>query len=248
MTGLDVDIRNPDPRLRPFPDAGEVFADDQAWLARHLHPLVSIDLAAIEPSWQGWLHLLSPLEPHEGYVGDHSTAFHDRYARENWLAFRRDGDGRYRFLGRRDYFLLEQDAAGADADAMRLRDGLKAHYAAQQAAYEASRQRYARCGVLTFADDDDPSQRSSSGGEGHLLDQLGGTTGYANWTVCPDPPDAFELDTRDEDDVFPRWKDGAAFRFIASVSGYPWQHSGADAILLFYEPQSDTVLLTFDWS
>ncbi|MDC7805249.1 hypothetical protein PQS31_00200 [Luteimonas sp BLCC-B24] len=36
---------------------------EQAWLARHLYPLVSIELSAIEPHPFGRVHLLSPLEP-----------------------------------------------------------------------------------------------------------------------------------------------------------------------------------------
>jgi hypothetical protein len=35
---------------------------------------------------------------------------------------------------------------------------------------------------------------------------------------------------------------------VAEVSGYAYCEEGADSILLFYEPESRTVLFTFDWS
>ncbi|PBS13807.1 hypothetical protein CMZ82_03245 [Lysobacteraceae bacterium NML93-0792] len=124
---------------------------------------------------------------------------------------------------------------------------MQAHYAVQQASYEASIQRYRRYGVPTYPDADDPLTRSDWD-NGCVLQQLGGTTGYGNWTDCPTEPDAFVMDTADSDNVFPRMRDGRPFRFIASTAGYPWQETGADSILLFYEPESRTVLLTFDWT
>lgn len=249
---MDEAITRADPRLRTFPAAQDVFVADQDWLARHLHPLLSIDLSAVDPDWDGWLHLVTPLEPHDGYVGGNTQDVHNDFTGENWIAFRREADGRYRFLGAKEYFLLEQASPSPSngprqAAQARTRAELEAHYAVQRASYEASIHRFARYGALTHADPDDPLSRSNWG-EGNLLDQLGGGTCHGNWTDCPDIPAAFEVDTTDPENVFPRWKDGAAFRFVASVSGYPWQDSGADAVILFYEPVSQTVLLTFDWT
>ncbi|WAC68222.1 hypothetical protein [Microbacterium sp. SL75] len=42
--------------------------------------------------------------------------------------------------------------------------------------------------------------------------------------------------------------DGRPFQFIAATSGYPWRWHGADAILLFFEPETRTAVLTFDFS
>ena len=86
-------------RLLVFPDAESMCVPEQAWLARHLHPLVSIELPAIEPHGTGRVHLLSPLEPCEGDVGGHRGASHDACTRANRLAFRPEVDDRYRFLG-----------------------------------------------------------------------------------------------------------------------------------------------------
>ena len=37
------------PFLHPFPDPADVFASDPAQAAKLLHPLVSIDLSAVDP-------------------------------------------------------------------------------------------------------------------------------------------------------------------------------------------------------
>ncbi|WP_139177780.1 hypothetical protein [Ruania alba] len=46
-------IERKDERITLLPDPEDVFAADQRWLGRVLHPLVSIDLSAIDPAWSG---------------------------------------------------------------------------------------------------------------------------------------------------------------------------------------------------
>ena len=43
-------------------------------------------------------------------------------------------------------------------------------------------------------------------------------------------------------------RDGHAFFLVASEPASHWVAAGADAIVMFYEPHSRTVLFTFDWS
>lgn len=47
------DIVTPQPGLKVYASDTDVLAAHQAALARHLHPLVSIDLSAIDPYWEG---------------------------------------------------------------------------------------------------------------------------------------------------------------------------------------------------
>lgn len=79
-----------------------------------------------------------------------------------------------------------------------------------------------------------------------LVDQLGGDAGFGNWAEFP-PPAAFRLDTDGASPVL-TLADGRPFRFVAATAGYPWRDSGADAILLFVEPETRTAVLTFDWT
>ncbi|HEX6869684.1 MAG TPA: hypothetical protein VF163_01185 [Micromonosporaceae bacterium] len=82
-------------QLRVFPEPADVFVSDQPELARHLHPLVSIDLTQIDDNWHGWIHIVSPLEPHEGLLGEATTAFHSPLQRTNWLGFAMDGESQH---------------------------------------------------------------------------------------------------------------------------------------------------------
>lgn len=78
----------------------------------------------------------------------------------------------------------------------------------------------------------------------NLIDQLGGSVGWGNWSGASD----FPVDDRNPDDIRPIGPDGARFRFVARVTGWEYRAMGADSILLFYEPASRVALLTFDWS
>src|SRR5258708_37485852 len=92
--------------------------------------------------------------------------------------------------------------------------------------------------------------------EQDYLDSLGGGIWYGNWTSHPPIPPAFQLDEAEnagmgdelEDDGIRITRDGKPFFHVANVAGYNWCATGADSILLFYEPESRTVLFTFDRS
>ncbi|WP_423761604.1 hypothetical protein [Burkholderia sp. NLJ2] len=53
------DIVTPQSGLKVYTSDANAFAELASGLARHLHPLVSIDLSAVDPSWQGRIHLLA---------------------------------------------------------------------------------------------------------------------------------------------------------------------------------------------
>ncbi|MFT4258621.1 hypothetical protein [Microbacterium sp.] len=228
-----------DPRVHVLPDAADVYADDQLWLARVADPLLSIELSALDPSWTGRVHLLSPVEPEDGLLGDGTEAHHDDYAGENWISFRLQDDGRYAFLGQRAFFAIEAD---------QVSESLTAHYEEAAAEYEGARRRWAREGRPTWPDHEDPS-RTREGWDGDLpvLDALGGEPGYGNWASYA-PPAAFVLDESDDATPVLRLADGRPFTFVGATSGYPWRSHGADAILVFFEPETRTVAMTFDWS
>lgn len=45
------DVKSGSPHIRLFPTAEAVFAPDSAFLSQHLLPVVSVDLAAVNPEW-----------------------------------------------------------------------------------------------------------------------------------------------------------------------------------------------------
>ncbi|MGO4262032.1 hypothetical protein [Lysobacter sp. TAB13] len=245
---MQDDFTRPGSILRPFPDAGNVFAPGQESLQRHLHPLVSIDLSAVRPQWSGWLHLLSPLEPCDGLVGQYTEdEFHGELLRSNWIGFAVE-DGRYRLLGDARYFLLERSLEETPPQLRGDRAELEKHYLAEERAYRVSRDYYREHGRLVRlnrfgnAPSDDTTALD-------LVERLGGfaDAGY-NWEETVEFPLEYGQAEGVEQAVWPLSPSGRRFEHVASVPGWNYRKTGADLIVLFYEPVEQLALLTFDWT
>ncbi|WP_426212602.1 enolase [Massilia sp. TWP1-3-3] len=205
--------------LTPLPE--HVFVDDQPWLADHLLPLLSIDLGLVRPELAGTVvHMLQPIGPIEGYIGDDTREFHNEFTAPNWFALHLTEDNRYRFLGQEEYFLPydEEYAAGLT------------EYKAKVRAYAKDHGRLAEF----------PSDFKGMAYEHAWLDILGGEFWAGNWTT-EDPPCAFEFNYEErEDNRIELNYQGKPFFPVACANGL--------TILMFYEPESRTILFTFDES
>ena len=232
MTNQSIEeVRMGDPRVRVLPEPSAVFAEE--WLHEVLHPLLTIGVP--DEDRTDWIPLLSPIEPESGLLGEETEAHFNDWAGLNWLSFRLDETGRLHFLGDRQLF----DPHNPD---------LAEHYEQANRHFAGTRVRVAREGVLSFGDHTNPEQsRPGWTTDLAIVDQLGGDPGYGNWVDFPPPP-ALRLDQTDASTPVLRLADGTAFQFVAATSGYPWRDEGADAILVFWEPGSRTVTLTFDWT
>ena len=232
-----ADIEVPPPWREPahidyFPEASAVFSATQPWLEKHLLPLVSFDLASLDPALGDVrLHFLKPVEPYNSYIGDKAWATHTDYCRENWLCFHLEDDGTYRFLAEEDYFIGEN----ATPDA-------REYFAKVRASYQQIKQFYRENGVVVAELDDNNLPRF--GGPPSFLSPCY----YGNWSTT-EPPAAFTTEDYDnwgkEADI--RYQ-GRRFICIATDAGYYWGEGGADTIFLLYEPHSRLVLMTFDYT
>jgi hypothetical protein len=100
-----TEVRELKPGLTPFPTAADIFVADQPWLAEHLLPLISIDLGLVRPELAGTVvHMVCPVEPCDGYIGDETEAHHNAFTAPNWFALELTADNRYRFLGNEGFF------------------------------------------------------------------------------------------------------------------------------------------------
>ncbi|MFD7286813.1 hypothetical protein [Streptomyces sp. NPDC059863] len=235
------DVITPGTGLRVYPETKDVFVAEQVDLARHLHPLISIDLAQVDPAWHGWIHLVSPLEPAEGYLGDHTRNFHSALQTPNWVGFALEDD-RYRLLGDVRYFARATTPEEVPEPWPGFRAALDEHCESQERSYRTHRDAFRRDGRLFMRDDDGAPVYGATDGVA-LLDQLGGYADQGNWA----DPDLFRLEF-DEDRAWPVSPAGNPFAFVAAVPGWHYRRSGADWILLFFEPVERLALLTFDWS
>ena len=229
-----ADIKVLQPGRKPahidyFPEASAVFSAAQPWLEKYLLPLVSFDLASLDPALGDVrLHFLKPIEPSYGCIGSNTQAAHTDYCSENWLCFHLEDDGTYRFLAEEDYFL--------DADAQK-------RFAEVHASYQQIKRLYRESGVVVEWLDD--YGLPSFGGPPSFLSPCY----YGNWSTT-EPPAAFTID---ED--YDNWGAEADIRYqgkrficIAADAGYYWGKGGADTIYLLYEPHSRLVLMTFDYT
>ena len=222
----------PEPEDRPlprtlFPEAAAVFSPAQPWLAEHFLPLLSFELADLDPALgTGPLHLLKPLEP----ANSKDIPGND-YCGVNWLTFRRTATGHYELLTGEDYFV--NPAPGTAEDMAEVRRS-----------YEELRSCYRECGLVARVADNGSGNDLPRFQEEplHLMERAD----YGNW-ACIDPPPAFRLDTNDEDDV--RLYHGEQLcRPLLWSAGYSWGQGGADGMLLFYEPVAGLVIMTFDYT
>ena len=163
-------VRGVIPGIRPFPDVVDVFAEPVDKHARHFLPLVTIDLALLDESWNGPIHLIAPCEPYDGRVGEWGgEEFGNALLQPDWLAFKLSDQGKYQLLGDWRYFMLENDRAdwaekqhdwksvrdlhrelvklgvtppfALDREAQySWRDSMELHYAVQHAVYNQARQ------------------------------------------------------------------------------------------------------------
>lgn len=224
------------PVLAVFPEPGQVFAEPAGPAGRCLLPLASIDLGAVRPEWSGRAHLVSPVEPEDGYLGEYTEEFHTAHCRTNWIGFRLDEHDRYTFLA--DWRYFQQPAAeGADADGFAAR--VHADYARRKALHTEHGKlletrwmdRQPLADVLARPLD--------------VVERIGGTTpGWPNWAENK----ALPLVTDDPEDIHPVSEEGRRYHHVATTVGWHWREGGADRIVMFYEPASRTVLFTFDWS
>lgn len=247
----EQNIINPKPYLKVYPNPEDVFTYPTARYFHHLLPLISIDLSAVNADWQGWIHLLNPCEPHDGLLGEDTETYNNYYCRANWIGFHLNKDNKYELLTDWQYFLLENDVTElAEKQSQEFADvtikELKEQYEVQHDVYAKSKAHYVEHKLLYSPYFLNPKNRTSEQPDepSNLLDQLGGGVSDANWTCTSDMP----IDESDEENIVPITPEGKRFHFIAEVPAYHYCDNGPDSIVLFYEPESRTALLTFDWT
>lgn len=221
------DIDTPTDFVKPFPSYEDVFNDQLALHRKHFLPLVSIDVSVIFADLRGWLHFVTPIEPLiQGNVGDLTGEYCDFYNDCGRVAFR-VSHGKYSFSGDFRFFAYESGAIFTTYP--QEVEAIHQEYRERVASYEQTRQGFLKYGGVPY------SAMSPLESEDDyfapLVQQLGGDTPFGNW--------GHEI---------PRNRSGKAFRFVGCLTGFSYCDRAADRILLFYDPDEQIALLTFDWS
>ena len=241
------EIQELNDHLQAFPKAEDIFVKEQPWLKNHFLPLMSIDLAEINPDWAGQkVYMLCPFEPYEGYIGDNTTKYHNEYTAHNWLAFRLTDDNKFEFLGKEGYF--ERTAIHHwDFNSEEEKE-----FQEMKEKYLQNKEGFAEYGYIPSR-----SYKDKEGNihKGNLLDILGGHIIGGNWVgtiSSKEYPKAFDMKLEYENQSSPDWikisYQGNPFYFIADTASYNWCGGHIDGIIMLYEPVSRMVLFTFDYS
>jgi hypothetical protein len=212
-----------EPHMKAFPAPEEVFAGDVAAHRKVLQPLLSIDASAVDPSWSGKLHFVTPIEPYDGLLGEDADDYYKDSVQLNWIAFR-VSESKYEFLGDFRYFAINRDPDQFLTDV----------YIDKEASYAESKRYFAETGELRA-----PLNREMAV---EWFDQIGGDAYDGNWA-------AFGLEVDAEDGMaHPLTPDGRRFRLVGALTGFHYRKECADGILLFFDAKTSTAVLTFDWT
>ncbi|MEZ5211963.1 MULTISPECIES: hypothetical protein [unclassified Gordonia (in: high G+C Gram-positive bacteria)] len=227
-------ITGPDPRITVLPDADRVFVDDQPWLHRVLYPLASVELSAFDPEWTGRIHFVTPVDAQYGYVGYRTTEHHDDHVGLNWIAFRVEDDGRYRFLGDPRCFEIENLGAVDDPEQV------EEFYAEVGRNYERLKRLWRDERILEFGEPwDRPDPNSDSPRPRASVESLGGPLSFGNWSEYR-PPAALELGHR------LTLRDGRPLTYIGRCPIHGLRGWSGHDVILFFEPETRIAVLTFE--
>ena len=241
------EIQELNDHLQAFTKAEDIFVKEQQWLKNHFLPLMSIDLAEINPDWTGQkVYMLCPFEPYGGYIGDNTTEYHNEYTAPNWFAFRLTDDNKFEFLSKEGYF--ERTAIHHwDFNSEEEKE-----FQEMKEKYLQNKEGFAEYGYIPSR-----SYKDKEGNihKGNLLDILGGHIIGGNWVgtiSSKEYPKAFDMKLEYENQSSPDWikisYQGNPFYFIADTASYNWCGGHIDGIIMLYEPVSRIVLFTFDYS
>ena len=233
--------------LQAFPKAEDIFTKDQQWLKKHFLPLMSIDLAEINPDWAGQkVYMLCPFEANIGYMGGNTTEYHNEYTAPNWVTFKLTDDNKFEFLGNEGFFERTK-YHNWDFDSKEEKELQE-----MVESYEQSKKNIIKYGTLV---DTNYPEYQGKPNRVNYLNNLGGDIWSGNWQGSIDDgeyPKAFDMQLEYERQPSPDWikisYQGNPFYFIADTASYDWCKGHIDGIIMLYEPVSRIVLFTFDYS
>lgn len=241
------DINSPQSYLTVFPATSDVFAEPVGKYAQLINPFISIDLSAVNPTWSGKIHLVSPVEPVDGLLGEFTENAHNDYLRMNWLAFKLNTNSKYELMG--DFKFFARENGDIKEPFKGFNKQMAECYADNKKHFAEAKVKHALYGALYGDQGKTLTEKQANWPESYnLLDQLGGGACDANWSsYC----DGINMNMDDDENVYPISPAGNRFYFVACVAGYHYitkGYSEPDSIVLFYEPIERIAWLTFDYT
>jgi hypothetical protein len=235
--------------FRPYPRPEDTFAVDVAEHSKFLLPCAAVDLAQLSSSLTGVIHFIQPVEPFDNVLGEGGDEFFNYYCRHNWVAYQYRSNGKcslYCDFGFFELHRLERHKTRTPAHTARL-DSILKHYEDVHAGFNESRDYFNRHGAL-FSPPTEPPTPDLRKLE--LLMAFGGPSEEhsCNWAALSE-----NLPLNEHvGNSLPLTPDGREFIFVGELTSFHYVWSKRYALgcelLLFYDPETQTALTTFDWS
>jgi len=216
-----------------YPEPADVFDQDMERHLKVMHPILSVPAARIDPAWEGVLHIVLPVEPYDGALGESSDEYYGPYCGLGWIRLVRQGS-HYRFLGDWRYFAIYRAPDEYDISS-----------------YAEQGQRYLER-KLAWA------EHRSMGGYRSAFDEteLGGLPESGPWDFWlrtqedvaewGDKPGQLMCEKETVDGVkmcYPLNEQGQRYRLVGRLPGYCYIDFGADELVVFYDPATESILL-----
>jgi hypothetical protein len=243
--------------FRPFPDAHDVFSADVENHTQYLLPLASVDLSHIAPDLIGTIHLIQPIEPFDGVVGQGSESHFNYLCRENWVGYQYSGD-KCRLAT--DFGFFQLAALSADQKLTHRRkkqlQALTEHYSKVRKGFALRRVHFQEHGSLHHAWARKRNGVHNPKNRVELVNQLGGPSYTGNWSEAGNfsltRGSVTDADGEEWTTAVPKTEDGRDFLFIGHLSAFHYVGDDNCALgcnlLVFYDPLTKVALTTFDWS
>ena len=231
-------------KLNLFPNSKEIFLDEVEEHCKYLLPLATLDLSEINPSWNGSIHFVQPIEPYDGVVGENTKQFHTYYCRENWIGYSIK-DGKFKLLTDFCYFEkkymktfddFRESFYGVSSYLKNLPKDTDAHYTKIEKKYSKRKEAYLS-GEAKYE-------------EFVKYLELGGEAEEGNWSYTDFPTEIDKKSSSKGEETtfcYPLTNDGRRFEYIGYIEADDFGTNSC-GLLLFYDDKEKIALNTFYWT
>lgn len=226
--------------FQPFPELENVFSTNVEKHSEYFLPLAMVKLSHINPGWEGFLPIVTSIEPEVGQLGEGREKHHSYLTRQNWIGFH-VRDGKVEYAG--DWKMFE-------------RDEHEDYYKAVHKGYQRAKAYHEEHECLRpYRGGDDPYLTRMV-----CMGYLGGAAGRGNWVGYSNFPteqtgEYSDKDGKKWDIMSPMTEDGRPFEFIGYFPLFAFIHGDGPAkwalgcyFQVFYDSQEKIMVGTFDWT
>ncbi|MDD7985461.1 hypothetical protein PQO01_20790 [Lentisphaera marina] len=236
--------------LRIYPSPEDVFLSDIETHKKYLLPCSLLYLPSLDNSLDGYLPIIIPIEPEWGCVGYLTNDYHNYYSRENWIGYKIK-NGKCSFIG--DFKFFHQSAfenkPSLTEDEHSLLEGAITGHPIILNSYNLQKKRLTQLNFLSkiLNKQNNPILFSR---------ELDDNSSLGNWAQVEMPlSESAYIDSHGDRSYkrVPITQSGKEFIYIGTVETNNYVALSDDMyygtqMLIFYQPEEELMLTTFEYS